>query len=175
MSGRDVIYIQCWHSILQHPFFGWGINFWSHANPGAERVRIAVGWNVGYSECGVLELALQTGFVGVALVLGTMLRACWQGLRLLRTPFYQPEVGCYLAMLVLALASNLDAGWLLKDGTLDWFLIVIACVGLNMASKRAAAARALAQHPGIAAMFAHSEAGELPPAHAGASLHTVMP
>jgi hypothetical protein len=54
-----------------------------------------------------------------------------RAVKLLRSPFYTPRVGWFLTIIVLAMFTNIDAGWFLTSDTLDWVLIVIACIGLN--------------------------------------------
>jgi membrane protein required for beta-lactamase induction len=41
-----------------------------------------------------------------------------------------------MTILVLSMLTNIDAGWFLTADTLDWVLIVIACIGLNEESAR---------------------------------------
>jgi O-antigen ligase len=147
MSGRFRIYEEVLKAIQKKPFLGYGLGgFWFPGSLESQRLALSIGWaNIGYSENGILELALQVGIVGVAMVLGMIGRAAWQGFRLLRTPFYSDRIGWYLSILVLAMLTNVDAGWFLTSDTLDWVLIVIACVGLNeewhAASWHAEAAR----------------------------------
>jgi len=132
MSGRTDIYREVWLSIRKAPILGYGYcGFWG-VNPEATRIGISIGWtNIGYSENGILELALQLGFVGVAVVLWMIARAVIQGIRLLRSPHYSPRTGWFLTILFLCALSNIDAGWLLVTGTLDWLMILIACVGMQ--------------------------------------------
>jgi exopolysaccharide production protein ExoQ len=133
MTGRTQIYHEVWLTILKRPGFGYGFGgFWFPGSLESQRISIALGWpGIGYAENGVLELALQVGLVGVAIVSFFMLRAFIQGLRLLRSPVYSPRVGWFLTILVIAFLTNIDAGWLMSSDTLDWILIVVACVGLN--------------------------------------------
>jgi len=144
MSGRTDIYSEVWHSIMKAPVLGYGYgSFWG-VNPEAERIGLAIGWpNIGYSESGILELALQLGFVGVALVVLMIGRAGIQAARLFRSPHYSSQTGWYITILFLAVLTNIDAGWLLVSGTLDWVMILIACIGLESETRRAQAAREL--------------------------------
>jgi exopolysaccharide production protein ExoQ len=139
MTGRAPIYAEVWRSLMKHPILGYGFGgFWYAGNFEAQRVRLATGWpNIGYSESGILELALQGGFVVVGLVVAMIAKAIIQGIRLLRSPSYSPRVGWFLTILLLAALTNLDAGWLMTADTLDWVLILIACIGLNAEARRA--------------------------------------
>ena len=133
MTGRTDIYTEVWHSIMKQPFFGYGFGgFWFPGSLESQRVGLALGWpNIGYSENGVLELALQTGFAGVSLVFLMLAKAVAQGTRLVRSEAYSPRVGWFLTILFLTALINIDAGWFMTCDTLDWLLIVMACVGLN--------------------------------------------
>jgi O-antigen ligase len=137
MSGRTDIYKQVWLSIMKAPILGYGYGgFWG-VSPEATRIGLALGWpNINYSESGILELALQLGFVGVGLVLFMVGRAVIQAVRLLRSPFYSPRTGWFFTILFLAALTNIDAGWLLVPDTLDWILILISCIGLEAETRR---------------------------------------
>jgi len=132
MSGRSDIYREVWISVGKAPILGYGYNgFWG-VSPEAARVGLSIGWtNIGYSESGILEVLLQLGFVGVALVVWMIVKAWIQGIRLLRSPHYSPRLGWFLTILLLAALTNIDAGCLLATGTLDWLMILIACIGLD--------------------------------------------
>jgi exopolysaccharide production protein ExoQ len=138
MSGRFKIYKEVWLAIVKRPVLGYGLGgFWFPGSLESQRLGLAIGWaNIGYSESGILELALQVGFLGVAFVLGMIATAVVRAVKLLRSPFYTPRVGWFLTILVLAMLTNIDAGWFLTADTLDWVLIVIACIGLNEESAR---------------------------------------
>ena len=133
MSGRFNIYKEVWLAILKKPVLGYGLGgFWFPGSLESQRLALTIGWaNIGYSESGILELALQVGFLGVAFVLTMMATAVVRAVKLLRSPFYTPRVGWFLTIIVLAMLTNIDAGWFLTADTLDWVLIVIACIGLN--------------------------------------------
>ena len=133
MSGRTEIYAEVLRSIMKHPVLGYGFGaFWYPGNPEFQRISLALRWpNVGYAENGILELALQTGLLGVGIVVAMIARAGIQGMRLLRSPQYTPRVGWFLTVLFLAALTNIDAGWFMTSDTLDWVLILVSCIGMN--------------------------------------------
>jgi exopolysaccharide production protein ExoQ len=132
-SGRTGIYVEVFRSIMKHPILGYGFGgFWYPGSLESKRIGLVLNWpNIGYSENGFLEVALQLGFVGVALVVAMLAKAAVQGVRLLRSISYSPRIGWYVTLLFLAAMTNVDAGWFLTSQTLDWVLIVVSCVGLN--------------------------------------------
>jgi O-antigen ligase len=133
MTGRAGIYTEVWRSILKRPVLGYGFGaFWYAGNFESQRIGLAIRWpNIGYAESGVLDLALQTGLFGAGLVIMMIGRATVQGMRLLRSPQYSPQIGWFLTILFLAMLTNIDAGWFMTLNTLDWALILIACIGMN--------------------------------------------
>ncbi len=138
MSGRTDIYREVWRSVMKQPFFGYGFGaYWTLENPERNRVGLAIHWtNIGYAESGPLEIALQTGLVGLGIILAMFGRALAQGARLLRSPAYSPRVGLYLSILFYTVLINIDDGWLMTATTMDWVLAVIACIGLNDEMQR---------------------------------------
>jgi exopolysaccharide production protein ExoQ len=138
MSGRTGIYIEVLRSILKHPLLGYGMGgFWYPGSLESKRIGLVLGWpNIGYSESGFLELALQIGFLGVGLVIAFLFRATAQGIRLVRTAHYSPRLGWFLTILFLSALSNVEGGWFLTAETLDWVLIVVACIGMNEENLR---------------------------------------
>lgn len=137
MSGRTIIYREVWRSIMKAPILGYGYGAFWFISPEAARIGYGIRWpNIGYAESGVLDLALQLGFVGVALVLFMLAKAVLQAIRLLRSSFYTPKVGWFLTILFLAVLTNIDAGWLLVSDTLDWVMILVACIGLEAETRR---------------------------------------
>lgn len=138
MTGRTGIYIEVWRSIMKHPILGYGFGaFWYAGNLECQRIRLSLPWpNIGYAENGVLELALQMGFLGVGLVVAMIAKATVQGIRLLRSPSYSPRIGWFLTILFLAALTNIDAGWFMTTDTLDWVLILISCIGMNEEMRR---------------------------------------
>jgi exopolysaccharide production protein ExoQ len=137
MSGRTEVYPEIWRSILKKPILGYGYGgFWGVSSE-VSRIETIIRSKLGYAESGVLDLALQLGFVGVGLVLLMLGRALVQGIRLVRSPAYSPRSGWFLTILVLAGLTNIEAGWFLVSNNFDWLLILIACIGLDAETRRA--------------------------------------
>jgi O-antigen ligase len=138
MTGRTGIYIEVWRSIVKHPILGYGFGgFWYAGNPEAQRIRLALAWpTIGYAESGILEIALSLGFIGVGLIVAMIGNAAIQGARLLRSPHYSPRIGWFLTILFLVALTNIDAGWFMTSDTLDWVLILVACIGMNEEMRR---------------------------------------
>jgi exopolysaccharide production protein ExoQ len=148
MTGRTDIYAAVLQSILKHPALGYGFGAFWFINPEAVNIGLQIRWpSIGYAENGILEMGLQVGIVGLALIFIPIFRAIGQGLRLLQTWNYNPRVGWFCTILFLELATNIEAGSVLAPTTLSWTLTIIAIVGLaNEYRNRASAGVA---HPTV--------------------------
>jgi exopolysaccharide production protein ExoQ len=139
MSGRSGIYVEVFRSVMKHPLLGYGMGgFWYPGSLESKRIGLVLGWpNIGYSESGVLEVALQIGFIGVGVVGAFLAKAAFQGIRLVRSANYSPRIGWFVTILFLAALTNIEGGWFLTSETLDWVLILVSCIGLNNEMSRA--------------------------------------
>jgi O-antigen ligase len=109
---------------------------------------LQIGWtSIGYAENGILEMALQLGIVGLALIFIPIVRAIRQGIRLLQPWSYNPRVGWFCAILFLELVTNIEAGWPLAPTSLSWTLTIIAVVGLANEYRNRASAGAWPSSP----------------------------
>ena len=131
MTGRTEIYAAVLQSILKHPVLGYGYAAFWFLNPESVNIGLQIGWAaIGYAENGILEMGLQVGLVGLALIFIPIFRALGQGIRMLGPRNYNPRVGWFCAILFVELATNIDAGAILTPTTLSWTLTIIAVVGL---------------------------------------------
>lgn len=65
LSGRTTLWELSFHFINTHPWLGYGLGaFWK--TPDAEALRAVAGWEVPHAHNGILELALNIGYIGVA-------------------------------------------------------------------------------------------------------------
>lgn len=142
MTGRTGIYAAVVDSIAKRPLAGYGYNaFWAPINRESLVVQMTVHWlSLGYAENGILEAALQVGCVGVFLAFLMVAHGFRQGIRLIRSGFYNPRVGWFICLLYLEVLTNIESGWILTPGNLSWIMTIIACVGLadEMSHVRAA-------------------------------------
>jgi exopolysaccharide production protein ExoQ len=147
MSGRTGIYIEVMRSVIKKPILGYALGgFWFPGGLESKRIALVLGWdNIGYAESGFLEVALQLGFLGVALLTAMLVRAVVQGVRLMRSSFYSPRVGWSLTILFLCAITNIDGGSFLSSDSLDWVLIMIACIRLNEEYQQASALGSVAR------------------------------
>jgi exopolysaccharide production protein ExoQ len=132
LTGRTLIYQLVVEAILKRPIAGYGYGaFWLATTAESRNIAMIIGWpNIGYAENGFLELGLQLGLGGVALAMVIFGRSLNHAVRLLRSPYYTPRVGWFVALIFMELITNIDAGLVLQPGNLTWVLTLIGVLGL---------------------------------------------
>lgn len=136
LTGRTDIWGAVMESIMKRPILGYGYGgFWWGTHGEAYNIDSRVGWMVPYAHNGFLDIWLELGAVGLALVIATFIKAIRDGMRSLRgeRSFY---VQWCLSIVFLTVLYNLDEGTLLAQTELVWVLYVVACTGLAMEAKR---------------------------------------
>jgi O-antigen ligase len=144
LSGRAQIWGAIIASMFRRPLSGYGFDaFWSLLNGEASRVFAATGWVVTSAHSGFLNVALELGLVGLALVLVTLAQAC----RHANAAFYPGHSGYVdwcIGIVFLTVVYNLDERTLTATQYLPWILYIVACTGLRAAAYR--------QEPGAMAL-----------------------
>ena len=121
-------------SVLRRPLGGYGFDaFWSMLNGEATRVFSATGWVVTSAHSGFLNVALELGLVGLALVGLTLLQACRYASAAF-TPGHSGYVDWCIGIVFLTIVYNLDERTLMAPQYLPWILYILACVGLRKAA-----------------------------------------
>jgi exopolysaccharide production protein ExoQ len=137
LTGRLVIWRAVLSPIFKRPLLGFGYSaFWLGTKGESVNVVLATGFrNLANAENGILQLWLELGFVGVAIFLYTLFRACKNVLFCLRldAPNY---VKWYAAIIFLEVLALVDGGKFMFPNSLDWILYVVACLGLALHAER---------------------------------------
>jgi exopolysaccharide production protein ExoQ len=138
MTGRTLIYQLVIEAILKHPLGGYGYGaFWFGATQESRNIATQINWpSIGYAENGFLELGLELGLCGIAVAIGIMGRAVCQGIMLLKSPLYRPQVGWLLSLVIGEFLINIDAGNVMAPGNLTWVLTLVGAIGLANETRR---------------------------------------
>ena len=102
-------------------------------NGEATRVFSATGWVVTSAHSGFLNVALELGLVGLALVLFTLVQACRHAMAAFR-PGHSGYIDWCIGIVFLTVLYNLDERTLMAPQYLPWILYIVACVGLRKAA-----------------------------------------
>lgn len=132
LTGRTRIWSAVFSSLLKRPILGYGYGgFWWGAKGEAYNIDVAVGWSVPYSHNGFLDVWLELGGVGLALILFSLLKAFRDGFLALRVERSNYSQWC-LCIVVLTVLYNLDEGTFLAQTELAWVLYMVACTALSL-------------------------------------------
>jgi exopolysaccharide production protein ExoQ len=135
-SGRAQIWGAIIDSILRRPWVGFGFDaFWSMLNGEATRVFSATGWVVTSAHSGYLNVALELGLVGFALVFLTLVQACRHAIAAFR-PGHSRYVDWCIGIVFLTVIYNVDERTFAAPQYLPWILYIVACAGLRKAAYR---------------------------------------
>jgi O-antigen ligase len=110
LTGRTELWTWVLNAIAQRPLFGWGyLAFWSPDNPAAAEIIRAVQWVVPEAHSGLLEMALELGFVGTSYCIFLLIRAFWCAFGALRTAereLAQTTIACCVGIMLTGLSES---------------------------------------------------------------------
>jgi exopolysaccharide production protein ExoQ len=135
LSGRGEIWDAIVAAILRHPLGGYGFDaFWSLLYGEASRVFAATGWVVTGAHNGFLNVGLELGLVGIAMIAATFLTA-FRHMSASFRPGRARYVDWCIGLVFLTLAYNFDERTFMATQYLPWMLYIVACVGLQQAAR----------------------------------------
>jgi O-antigen ligase len=134
LSGRAQIWGAILASVLRRPLGGYGFDaFWSMLSGEATRVFSATGWVVTSAHSGFLNVALELGLAGLALVAMTFVQAGRHAMAAFQ-PGHSGYVDWCIGIVFLTIVYNLDERTLMAPQYLPWILYIVACAGLRKAA-----------------------------------------
>jgi exopolysaccharide production protein ExoQ len=128
LTGRTTIWSVLLTSFAKRPWLGFGYSgFWVGTKGESANAIYALKWpRLSYAENGVLELALNLGAVGVGLYFLAYLQ-CYRRLKcLLSWSSGTPELFWYGSTLFLAAITNIEAGSIASQNSMEWLVFVMA-------------------------------------------------
>jgi O-antigen ligase len=136
LTGRTGIWSAALDSIAKRPLLGYGYQaFWLGLEGESYRVILAVSWLLAQAQNGFIDVALEMGAAGLAIVLlvfGFAFRDAVVCLFRSRDDAQLRAVEWYLAIVILTLLCNLDESFLFEPKHLGSVIFLIACVGLKL-------------------------------------------
>jgi exopolysaccharide production protein ExoQ len=136
LTGRTGIWSAVLDSIAKRPLLGYGYQaFWLGLEGESYRIILAVSWVLAQAQNGFLDVTLEMGTVGLAIVLlvfGFAFRDAFACLLRSRDETQLRAVEWYLAIVILTLIYNLDESFLFEPKHLGSMFFLLACVGLKM-------------------------------------------
>ena len=145
LTGRTGIWTAVAASIAKRPLLGYGYQaFWLGLEGESYHVILAVSWVLAQAQNGFLDVTLEMGVLGLAIVLlvfGFAFRDAVVCLLRSREDNRLRAVEWYLTIVVLTLIYNLDESFLFDPKHLGSMLFLLACVGLKTERLRLQEAR----------------------------------
>jgi O-antigen ligase len=136
LTGRTQIWTSAIESIAKRPLLGYGYQaFWLGLEGESYRVILDVEWVLAQAQNGYLDVLLEMGAAGLAIVLLVFGFAFRDGVVCLLRSRDQAQLGAvewYFAIVILTLIYNLDESFLFDPKHLGSMIFLLACVGLKM-------------------------------------------
>jgi O-antigen ligase len=124
LSDRTEIWKAVMASIWKKPLLGYGYGaFWQGLLGPSADVIISIHFGIGHAHNGFLNVWLEMGIVGLALVVLVFARA---GRQALKMGNWSPSARWYMGILFLVLVSNFDESFLFNTNDLIWMLFILA-------------------------------------------------
>jgi O-antigen ligase len=136
LTGRTSIWSAVLDSIVKRPLLGYGYQaFWLGLEGESYRVILAVSWMLAQAQNGFLDIMLENGVAGLAIVLLVFGFAFRDGVVCLLRSHNQAQlraVEWYLTIVILTLVYNLDESFLFDPKHLGSMIFLLACTGLKI-------------------------------------------
>jgi exopolysaccharide production protein ExoQ len=135
LSGRVDLWLILTPYINERPWLGHGFGaFWVADSVNVSLIWSAVGWTPPHAHNGWLDLLLELGIAGAALLATQLLMLLVNGIRAV-IEGHEPHAQYILVMVFLILVYNLSESNLLRPGAL-WVLLVVAATALSRIAQQ---------------------------------------
>ena len=140
MTQRTVIWQMVSQSLMKRPLLGYGFaSFWNGGGGEWVNVVMVTHWMQAQSQNGFLDVWLQLGVLGIALVAACFLQAGRYALSNFRS---RGATQLWIELLICTLLFNIGESTLMASHSLSWFLFILASVGVS----RTSTVKELAKH-----------------------------
>jgi O-antigen ligase len=142
LTGRTVIWSQLLISVWKQPWTGYGYGaFWGAGEGWAAFMRIygAMHFTAAYAHSGYIDVLLQLGAVGLALILAMVAKATYTGLRELGGNQGARVEWC-CAIVFVSVIYNVDEVTFAAAKALPWIMLLLACLNLYSVQQEEQAA-----------------------------------
>ncbi len=151
LTGRTEIWSAVLDSIAKRPLLGYGYQaFWLGFQGESYQIILAVTWALAQAQNGFLDITLQTGIVGLSIVLLLFVFAFRDALACLFLSSDRDQlryVEWCLAIVIVTVIYNLDESFLFEPGHLGSTVFMIAVVALRIERNRLRAATSDSREP----------------------------
>jgi exopolysaccharide production protein ExoQ len=137
LSGRVPLWTGVLTAIFKRPLLGYGYDAFWHQGLQGEVLNIfaVTHFEIFQAQNGFLEVWLELGVVGLALMLWTLVQAAQDATACLRDGDLS-STRWYIGLLVITVIYNVDETFFTLANSLPWLLFMVACVGLAQEARR---------------------------------------
>jgi O-antigen ligase len=136
LTGRTALWSFLLPIIEKRPLFGYGYGgFWNVDNPLAAFIWESLGWQQSQAHNGALELLLQIGIFGTALVFWLVARTLLDALKLLRSKGLPHADYCCFFIIFLVVSSATEYMFL-RANDIYWILFTILAIAVANKSRQ---------------------------------------
>ncbi|WP_424812490.1 O-antigen ligase family protein [Roseococcus sp. YIM B11640] len=129
LTGRTYIWAEVRHAISLRPYLGYGYNaFWLHGSHAAELLHQRVGWQAPTAHSGYLDVTLQLGMFGPALVLLLNAITIWRAILAMRDGYRRRAFWVLILSTVYAIYNYSESLLLRPD--LQFLLWTLAAISV---------------------------------------------
>jgi O-antigen ligase len=146
LTGRTGLWTAVLVSIGKHPSLGYGYQaFWRGLEGESANVLLSIKNSLAQPQNGFLDIWLQLGLGGLALIVLSLVAA---GRDLLASLYARRAafVQWYVAIIVLTVLFNMVETYLLTPRYIGWLLYLGACYGLNDTARQHRQAKSVQAH-----------------------------
>jgi exopolysaccharide production protein ExoQ len=134
LTGRTKIWASVVLSIAKRPLLGYGHGAFWIGRGESMNTDVAANWDVSYAHDGYLDVLLQLGYAGLALVIYLLVKASFNLYRYLQKEISPYSIWC-LATLLLTIFFNFDETTFLMEQRIYWVLFLLVSLSLNQREK----------------------------------------
>jgi len=144
-TGRTAIWPMVWQAISARPLLGYGYGvFWEAGEPYARWIAASLGWLPPHAHDGYLDMTLDVGLVGAALLVVLLAWAVRKTYRYARQN--GALIGTWpLAIVTGVILSNVTETSIGRYNDVDWLMFVLAVLATISGAKGAPRAKASGQ------------------------------
>ncbi len=138
LTGRTELWDLVLHLIEERPVLGWGYSaLWLPNDPITRAISTAVGWQVPQAHNAFLEVALEIGLVGLAIVMIFVGVSVWRAVRCLQAGRYKLGMVSLVFFLGIIISGTTEST-LAQNQTIEWvvFNVLSFCCGLEIAGRK---------------------------------------
>lgn len=134
LSGRSSLWLAVMSFVASKPLLGYGYNaFWQGFSGDSGFISLSLRWDIAHSHNGLLDLALDTGLVGVALFAVSFIRTFREAVRV-RMAVAGPVALWPLLALTFIAITNITESALLRVNNTFWVLYLMLAFGLRVSA-----------------------------------------